>query len=204
MATLITDPIWEEELRLKREESGADRYDEVWEGLYVMTPIPNDEHQQIVARLTAILQETVGWCGLGEVRPGINLSDRREDWTSNYRAPDVAVSLRGGKAENYGTHWRGAADLLVEITSPGDRSREKIPFYSLLGVRELWVVDRSTWTLELYRWHDGELRPDGQSSLESPNLLHSDVVPLKLRLVPGSTRPNIEVTHPESGRSWLV
>jgi len=204
MATLITDPVWEEQLRLEREQSGADRYDEVWEGVYVMTPIANDEHQQIVVRLAAILQDILGWPGLGEVRPGINLSDRLDDWKSDYRAPDIAVFLPGGKAENCGTHWRGAADFLAEITSAGDRTHEKIPFYSRLGVRELLVVDRSTWTLELYRWRAGGLKRVGKSSLDKPDLLRSKVVPLRFRLVAGAARPNIEVTHAESGRSWLV
>ena len=73
--------------------------------------------------------------------PGVNLSDRDEGWEQNFREPDVAVFLRDGKAINCGTHWQGAADFLVEIISPGERTREKIPFYSSLGVVEL-LVDR--------------------------------------------------------------
>jgi Uma2 family endonuclease len=204
MAVLVTDPFLEDRLRLERELSGADRYDEVWEGLYVMTPIPDVEHQQIVARFTAILQETVGWPELGDVFPGVNLTERKDDWRYDYRVPDVGVVLRGGKAEDCGTHLRGGADFLVEVTSPKDRTYEKIPFYTRLGVRELLVVDRSMWTLELYRWGEGELKRVGESSLDAPDVLPSEVVPLRFRLVPGTPRPNIEVTHVESGRSWLV
>ena len=50
MAILITDPWLEERLIMQREASGANRYDEVWEGVNMMTPIPNTEHQRIVAR----------------------------------------------------------------------------------------------------------------------------------------------------------
>ena len=40
MATLITDPKLEEQLRAQRAEWGGDRYDEVWEGTYLMNPLP--------------------------------------------------------------------------------------------------------------------------------------------------------------------
>ena len=73
MAILVTDPSLQQRLMAEREECGADRYDEVWEGITMMAPMPNDEHQQIVMLLASILQETVGWPGLGEVRPGVNL-----------------------------------------------------------------------------------------------------------------------------------
>ena len=33
--------------------------------------------------------------GLGEAFPGVNVSDRSDDWTQNYREPDVAVFLEG-------------------------------------------------------------------------------------------------------------
>ena len=97
--------------------------------------------------------------------PGVNLSDRDKGWEQNYREPDVAVFLRDGKAINCGTHWRGAADFLVEIISPGERTREKIPFYSSLGVVELLIIDRDPWTLELYRHQNGQLAKVGQSTL---------------------------------------
>jgi len=204
MAVLVTDPFVEEHLLEERRRTGADRYDEVWEGTYMMTPLPDDEHQQIVMAMGAILQDTIGWLGLGHVRPGVNLTDREKDWALDYRAPDLVVFLAEGGAENRGTHWRGPADFVVEITSPGDRTREKLPFYSRLGVRELLVVDRSTWTLELYRWQEGELRLAGRSTAEARQVLLSQVVPLQFDLLAASPRPRIEVRHVESGRKWLI
>ena len=204
MATLINDPRLEERLRADRAARGADRYDEVWEGVYIMAPIPNDEHQQIVGRLDGILQDAVGWPGLGEVRPGVNLSDRQEDWEHNYRVPDVAVFLRNGKAENCDTHWRGAADLLIEVASLRDRTHEKIPFYSRLGVVELLIVERDPWQLELYHQREDGLVRVGRSTPEGGEVLASTTVPLTFQLVPGDPRPHVKVTHPESGRVWLV
>jgi Uma2 family endonuclease len=203
MAIILTDPRLERQLKAEREASGADRYDEVWEGITMMAPLPNNEHQEIATRLACILQEIVGWPGLGDVCAGVNLSDRAEGWEHNYRVPDVAVFLRTGRAENLGTHWRGAADFLVEVISPCDRTREKLDFYSRLGVRELLLVDREPWALELYR--DG---PSGLEKVESADLqageVRSAVLPLIFRLVSARGRPDIEVGHAESGRTWRV
>jgi Uma2 family endonuclease len=204
MTTLITDPSLEQRLKDQRQAWGADLYDEVWEGITMMAPMPNDEHQQMVSRLGFILESIVGYPGLGEVRPGVNLSDREGDWEHDYRVPDVAVFLRGGSAENCGTHWRGAADFLVEITSPGDRTREKLAFYSRLGVRELLIVDRQSWTLELLRFQAGQLQFVGQSRQDDNAVLASAVMPLRFQLVAGQARPQIQVTHAADGRCWLV
>jgi len=204
MVVLVTDPFLEERLKAERKQSGADRYDEVWEGVYMMTPLPDNEHQRFVLSLAAALQRAIEESGLGEVFPGVNLTDRQTDWQFDFRAPDVAVFLKETKAEDLRTHWRGAADFLVEITSPDDRVREKLPFYSRLGVRELLLVDRSSWTLELYRWQEGELRLVGQSRASAGEVLRSEVVPLQFQLVPASPRPRIEVTAAETGRRWSV
>jgi len=204
MTMVVTDPWVEQRLREQRKAIGADRYDEVWEGVYMMAPFPNDEHQQIVARLTYVLEDVVGLPGLAAVRPGVNLSDREVDWEHDYRGPDVAVFFRDGRAENLGTHWRGPADFLIEITSPNDRTREKIPFYGRLGVVELLIVDRDPWQLELYRHDAGEMKLAGRSAVDGGETLESRSVPLTFQLVSGEDRPQIRVVHPESERTWLV
>ncbi len=204
MAIMVLDPYVEQQIRAERAGSDGDQYDEVWEGVYVVTPLPNDEHQEIVSALDSILQEVVGWPQLGKVRPGVNLSDREEGWEQNYREPDVAVFLRDTKAVNCGTHWRGAADFLVEIISPGERTRDKLPFYSSLGVVELLIVDRDPWTLELYRQQDGQLAKIGQSTLAAPEVLTSQTVGLTFQLLPGEPRPHIQVISPASGRQWQI
>jgi hypothetical protein len=70
MAVLVTDRNVEERLKAERELSGADRYDEVWDGVYVMPPMPNDEHQQLVMRMGSILQETCGLARAGRSPSG--------------------------------------------------------------------------------------------------------------------------------------
>ena len=93
---------------------------------------------------------------------------------------------------------------MVEIVSPGDRSLEKIPFYSRIGVQELLVIDRRPWRLELYRQQGGRLEKVAQSILGADDIVVSAVVPLRFRLVSGEPRPRIEVTHVETGNAWTI
>ena len=202
MTVILTDPWLEERLRKERRATGADRYDEVWEGVYMMAPMPGDEHQELVFGFNLALGIAIAMKGLGRVRPGVNVSGRSDDWESDYRCPDVAVFLNDGKADNLGTHWRGPADFLVEIISPGDRTREKLPFYSKLGVIELLIVDRDPWCLELYCQDDGELCQVGRSEFPEPQAVQSERLGLSVRLIPGDPRPRIEVVHAESGQRW--
>jgi Uma2 family endonuclease len=204
MPALVRDPVLADRMKRERIVSGADRYDEVWEGVYVMPALPTNEHQQLVSRFASILQDVVGWSNAGDVFAGINISDRDKDWTFNYRVPDVAVFLKGCPAKNCGTHWMGEADLLIEVCSPEDESRAKIPFYGKIGVRELLIVDRDPWVLELYQLQAGKLKEVGTSTLSTPSVLCSCVVPLTFRLVAGATRPQIEVVHTEGTQRWLV
>lgn len=204
MAVMVFDSDIEAQILAKRTGLDGSQYDEVWDGVYILMPLPNNDHRAIVGDLNAVFWEVIRRPGLGRVFPGVNLSDRNDGWEHNYREPDVAVFLRDTKAINHGTHWQGAADFLVEIISPGERTRDKIPFYSSLGVVELLIVDRDPWTLELYRQLDGQLTKIGQSNLPASAILVSQAVGLTFQLLPGESRPQIKVTHPASGRQWDI
>lgn len=204
MAMLIADPWIEEALKEQRRAWGADHHDEAWEGVYFMSPFANDEHQQIVTRLAFIFEAIVGLPGLAEVRAGVNLAGFEEDWKRDYRVPDVVVFMHGGSAENCGPCWRGAADFLVEVTSPDDRTYEKLPFYARLGVRELLIVNRHPWAVELYRLRGSKLEKVGESTLQRADWVTSAVVPLRFQLFSGAPRPTIEVIHTQTGQRWMV
>lgn len=204
MVALITDPSLEEQLIEQRRAAGADRYDEVWEGVYVMAPLANDEHQDLVTGISAKLRSAIQEESRGLVRAGANISDRRQDWTYNYRCPDVVVFLNETRAENCDTHWYGGPDFAVEIVSPGDRTREKLDFYAKVGTRELLIVDRDPWALELYRLEDGKLVQAGRSTTDDATVLDSRVLPLTWRLVSGEKRPQIEIAHTDGRQQWIV
>ena len=204
MVSLILDPDLEAELIAERQRCGGDRFDEVWDEVYIIAPVADNEHQQLITGLATICYLVVDAPNLGAVFPGVNVSDREDDWTRNYRCPDVAVYLLDNPAEDRGTHWLGGPDFAVEIVSPGDRSREKLPFYAKVGTRELLVIDRSPWSLELFRLRGETLESVGTSTADDSNPLASAVLPLSFRLMPGEPRPRIEVARVEEGAPWLI
>lgn len=201
MTLIVTDPRERERLIAERRASGADRFDEVWEGDYVMAPLVDDEHQDLQLTIGSILREAMLPHG-ALVRAGVNVSDRDEGWEFNFRCPDVVVFLADTSARNCGSHWVGGPEFAVEILSPGDRTPKKLPFYASVNVRELLVVARDPWSLELFRLHDGELASVGKVDVSSGESLASEVLPLSFRLVTGSPRPVIEVSHRETPQVW--
>jgi Uma2 family endonuclease len=66
---------------------------------------------------------------------------------TNYRVPDLVivdpqyVSKRG---------LEGRAELVVEILSPDDESRDKFDFYAMCQVQEVWIADPETRVVEVY------------------------------------------------------
>lgn len=207
MTAIVLDEDLERDMRRQREITGADRWDEVWDGVYVMGALPNDEHQDIVGSLTTYLTLTIQLNGTGLVRPGVNVSDRPEDWKENYRCPDIVVFLYGNPAENRGSHWYGGPDFAVEVVSPGEDPHAKLAFYAKVSTRELLVIDRKPWRLELFRLTDGELKLVESSVAvggRPGESLNSEVIPFTWRLLPGTSRPRIEVTCTETGQTWYA
>jgi Uma2 family endonuclease len=204
MSLLVCDPKESERLIAERKASGLDRFDEVWEGVYVMPPIANNEHQALATRIGGILQPLVPWPDEGTVFVGVNISDRIEGSEYNYRVPDVAVFLKNNPARDCGTHWCGGPDWLTEIVSPRDRSRDKFDFYSKVAVREILIVDRDPWLLELYHNQGGDFHLVGSSTLEQPLLLASTVFPLVFSLCPGGIRPVILVATSDGKQQWYA
>jgi Uma2 family endonuclease len=203
MAMIVHDPLIEADLRQQRAASGADRFDEVWNGVYFVSPQPNDEHQDLVAELIVALHAVIVDAKLGKVRPSVNVSDRDQDWTDNYRCPDVAVFLDGTAALNRGSHWVGGPDFAIEILSTGDRAREKLEFYASVGVRELLIIDREPWGLELYRLDGNRLGLVGRVDVGAAETLRSEVIPLGFGILPDEERPSIVATH-RDGRTWSI
>jgi Uma2 family endonuclease len=200
----IENPLLEEELIARRQAWDVDQHDEVWAGVYFMPPMANTEHQQIILRLSSILAATIDAPGIGIALPGANLAATVVNWQDDYRVPDVVVFLADTAAENHDAFWTGAADFVVEITSPRDRTYEKIDFYSRIGVCELLIFNRQTWVLELYRHQAGSLQRIGESTAVRPDVLVSEKLPLEFRLIAGEKRPQVEVRHKASGERWVV
>lgn len=203
MPLIVTDPEMQRAIIRRRRRLGLDKHDEVWNGVYVMSPLADDLHQNLTGEFDSILREIIQRKGLGQVRPGINITDRPDDWQKNYRCPDVVVFLNGTTAVNHGTFWHGGPDFAVEVRSPGDQSRKKLPFYGRVGTRELLIIDRKPWALELYRLDGETLRSVGKVGAGEGEL-HSAVVPLRFALRPGDGRPRIVVTQENGQPVWEI
>jgi hypothetical protein len=202
---LILDQELIREFIQDRHEREVDRYDEVWEGVYIVPPIATNSHQSLVAALTAILFNVIVLEARGQVFPGANVSDRRVGWKRKFRGPDVVVVLGGSRAIDCNTHWMGGPDFLVEVQTPGDQTDEKIPFYSEIGVRELLIIHRDTRQLRLYRHNGKELVQVKPSDFQGAKWFVSAVVPLAFRrkALRSGSLTDIQRTDGISG-SWTV
>jgi Uma2 family endonuclease len=118
------------ELIEHRRASGADLYDEVWQGEYHMAPAPPSAHGRVYAAVAAVLHGLARPAGLFDSGP-FNLGE-----PDDYRVPDHGVF----RDEPRGT-WIPTAAVVVEVVSPDDETWAKLPFYAARGVEEVLIVD---------------------------------------------------------------
>lgn len=203
MTTIILDEYAEERVLAERRANGLDRFDEVWDGVYIMSPLANNEHQFVASELSAVIREICHGGG-AKVFAACNVSDREVDWKENYRCPDVAVYYPTNPARDQNTHWFGGPDFAIEVVSKKDRTWDKLEFYASIRTRELLIIDREPWKLSLLRLGDQQLVVAGVSMCEDSTAIVSEVLGIKLKLVPRSgQKPLIEIHHPD-GRLWTV
>jgi Uma2 family endonuclease len=131
----------------ERRRLGHDRFDEVWDGILHMVPTPGLVHQRAATDLFIAMRTIARRRGMDAFME-FNLLDPATADFSNYRVPDVTVaapahvSLRGVE---------GRAELVVEVISPNDESRDKLPFYAEMNVQEVWLLDPKKRTIEVFR-----------------------------------------------------
>jgi Uma2 family endonuclease len=144
------DPLLE-----RRRQSGLDRLDEVWEGVYHMVPAPSAPHALIESQLHLLLGPLAQADGL-TMSGQCNLGESEHD----FRIPDCALHRQPPTGV-----WQQTAALAVEIVSPGDESWEKLPFYAAHGVDEVLIVDPQERSVSWLGLEDGEYRPIERSGL---------------------------------------
>ena len=126
-----------------------DRY-ELMDGELYMTPPPIPDHQGFLFVLTLALGNFVVEHELGRIyfSPiGVVLSD------GDVLQPDM-IFIRNERLNIIeGGYVRGAPDLVVEVLSPSTARRDrtvKHELYESSGVREYWLVDMRSRTIEVY------------------------------------------------------
>jgi len=204
MSVQIAERVQATEYFSERRRLGLDKYDEVWDGVTIVMPLADISHQVLASKIAGIIQAIFNFQTPPDIMAGANVSDRVDGWTHNYRCPDVVVAFENSIAVNCDTHWCGGPDFLVEIVSEDDRCRDKLPFYASVNTREVLIVDRDPWQLELYQLKNNEMVEIGRSTIDQPIVLTSSVLPVTFRLVEGAARPQIEMVHLENGQAWQI
>jgi len=164
-----------------RRRTGADQWDEMWEGVLHMAPSPNRDHQDFEYELEAWLREYWAKPNGSRVYHQINISEPG-NWPNNYRIPDLVLLTPERFHIDCNEYFDGGPDAVVEIHSPGDEAYEKLPFYASIGVREIMVIDRDTREPELYKLVDGEFEI---SKSGANGWIESSVTGLELRPATG-------------------
>ena len=126
-----------------------DRRYELLEGDLFLVPAPHLAHQQILGKLWTAIYAHAKAGRLGEVLLApcdVVLSE------SIVVQPDVVFVAGEHQGILTDANIQGAPDLVVEILSPSTRERDlgiKRDLYARHGVREYWIVDSETKTIEV-------------------------------------------------------
>ena len=196
MPTIVHDRSLTEEILRERQALGNRTRDEVWEGVTHIMPEPDNEHLRIATFFSTVFSMLFGLDPANSVQSTANISDRIKGWKKNYRNPDMVYYSAGSRAEDHGTFWYGGPDFLLEIVSPDDMSRDKLPFYATIGTKEVLILDREPWQFELHQLSRGRTSTYGDSPSRGPNRLAKWNGPAPIHFAPrppateGSNHPH--------------
>jgi len=148
---------------------------ELISGVLYMTPPPDYKHDDIVKQLNRLLTRHL----IEQNDRGSLYLPRAAIWTgpNTHLEPDLFYVSAELEANLDQAH-RHTADLVIEVISPGsavyDRNT-KADTYGALGVRELWLVDGNSKTVEIRLQADKGFGPATVFNLGQP--LQSAVFP---------------------------
>lgn len=118
--------------------------------IYDMAP-PSFRHQKILMELSAAIHRHIkSHGGNCEVLPAPFAVFLNKD-DLNYVEPDISVVCDKSKLDDKGCN--GAPDWVIEIASPGSSRVDygiKLFKYRSAGVREYWIVNPKTYTINLF------------------------------------------------------
>ena len=131
-----------------------DRVELIKGRLFRMSPAPSTTHQQVSRELSRILfnyfhkKTCEVFAAPFDVRLPVS---RKKGQDTTVVQPDLCVVCDPAKLDEHGC--AGAPDLIVEILSPGNNTkemREKYRVYEESGVREYWLVNPVDKTVFVY------------------------------------------------------
>lgn len=152
------------------------------EGEVIPLARPHERHQQVLIQLSAVLVNYITQQKAGRIWPEIDveLTERRS------YVPDL-VYLTQEHLDRMGNDGKihGTPDLVVEISSPGTVSRDRVTKFNAYleaGVPWYWIIDPQELTIEEYN-----RREEGYywrtKSIEAGDIFRPDLFPgLELNL----------------------
>jgi Uma2 family endonuclease len=146
------------------------------QGRFHMSPAPNRFHQQIVGQIYRTIANFLETHPLGTVYISpidVYLTD------IDVYQPDIAYVSKARAAILSDRGIEGAPDLLVEVLSPGTDALDKgtkRDIYARTGVKELWLVDPATLTVQIFGL---------QEDADTPRISYDSQAQITTPLIPG-------------------
>jgi len=138
---------------------GDERRYELIEGVpFAMSPAPSWIHQKITGEIFRQLANFLDGkpCEVFTAPFDVRLNAEEDDDT--VVQPDITIVCDKSKLEDKGG-CKGTPDMLIEIVSPASAKRdriEKLQLYQRAGVREYWIVDPDTTSVQVYILKDDD------------------------------------------------
>ena len=155
-------------------QTPEDKRYELIEGDLLMVPSPNTYHQEVSRNLEFILWSFIRQNDLGHIFDApMDVVLMGEDVVQ----PDILFISKERSSIIKVSNIDGAPDLVIEITSPSSRERDrtiKRKLYARSGVTEYWLIDSEARTVEVMSATDTGFETvrvyHSKETLESPLL----------------------------------
>jgi len=138
-----------------------DKRYELLEGELVMVPSPKTHHQRISGNLEFLLRTFVQEHDLGEIfHAPLDVVLAEETVVQ----PDIIFISKERARIITEDNIRGAPDLVIEILSETTAERDRVAkrlLYAKYGVREYWLVDPTTGSIEVLQLGERGFEPIG-------------------------------------------
>lgn len=175
-----------------RRTTGADRWDEVWDGSLRLTPPPTREQLVLEGELELWLHLNWALAAEGKVCRQLPVS-LVKDWETDFRIPDLALLGPDQLELDRGDHLSGPPLVAIELHSEAAPTYDKLIYYAQIGVREIWVIPIDGGEVEIYRCKEGVALLAGPSNSEVQS---SREIPVKMRML---GRRSFEICSSNSG-----
>ncbi len=130
----------------------------------LMAPAPSREHQEISGEVFRQLANYLEGkkCKVYHAPFDVRLFEKDGDTPEDVDTvvePDITIVCDHSKLDDRGC--KGAPDMVVEILSPSTQRHDrlvKLGLYQRAGVREYWIVDPDSSTVQVFLQRDGSLQ----------------------------------------------